>query len=321
MKKSLFRRTGLILTMCLFLALPGLSQTVTFGGRSPGNSFGVGDVINILGGGRSTPILGGGGGYRGGNSRSDKLQTAIQVAGVLYQISRSRNQSPTYPSNPYPENYPQYPTVPSDTGGLIRPDGYEAISFSGRTIRLDPSILPLSVNPGDSRYQYEVESAIQTWNNAGLGQLFELTNGQADLTIDWSGSQVSSGARAETRMAYSRSAVVPTDLSVKVGGRSGDQLARVVTHELGHVLGLDHSNSPDDVMYRSEQYRTTGLSQRDRQMLHWLYSQNNYTPVVGRTDINQGGVVASRLGTNFNGRGGAPTVEFTPQSVCSFHEH
>ena len=334
--KQLFRRSSLILTLCLIMALPGLSQTVTFGGSSSGNNFGVGDVINILGAGRSNgPILGGGG-YGGGNSRNDKLQTAIQIAGVLYQISRSRNQNPTYPStpypnnpypnnpypnNPYPESYPEYPTTPSNSGGLLRPDGYDAISFSGRTIKLDPSILPLSVNPGDGSYQYEVESAVQTWNNAGLGQLFELTNGQADLTIDWSGSRVSSGARAETRMAYSRTAVVPTDLSVKVGGRSKDQLARIMTHELGHVLGLDHSDNPNDVMYRSEQYRMTGLSHRDRQMLHWIYSQNNYTPVVGRTDINQGGVVASRLGTNFNGRGQAPAMEFTPQSVCSFHEH
>ena len=334
--KQLFRRSTLILTLCLLMALPGLSQTVTFGGSSSGNNFGVGDVINILGAGRSNGPIIGGGGYGGGNSRNDKLQTAIQIAGVLYQISRSRNQNPTYPStpypstpypnnpypnNPYPESYPEYPTTPSNSGGLLRPDGYDAISFSGRTIKLDPSILPLSVNPGDGRYQYEVESAVQTWNNAGLGQLFELTNGQADLTIDWSGSRVSSGARAETRMAYSRTAVVPTDLSVKVGGRSKDQLARIMTHELGHVLGLDHSDNPNDVMYRSEQYRTTGLSQRDRQMLHWIYSQNNYTPVVGRTDINQGGVVAGRLGTNFNGRGQAPAMDFTPQSVCSFHEH
>lgn len=86
-------------------------------------------------------------------------------------------------------------------------------------------------------------------------------------------------------MIRSSKGVVPTQLSVRPGGRGDEQLARVVAHELGHVLGLDHSQDSADVMYASEQNRAAVLSDRDRQMVHWLYSQQNYSPAVGQTDV------------------------------------
>lgn len=246
--------------------------------------IGVGDIISIIGAGRgNVPVYAG--------QRPSRVQTAIGIATVLYGISRQHrsvsNRAPapgpdTRPSTPAPNPYPQ--DTPS-SGGLIRPDGYDFISNNGLPVRLDPSILPLTVNPGGGRYGQVVAQAVNTWNQAGLGQLFQLSSGTADLTIDWSGSNVSPGARAETRMIRSSKGVVPTQLSVRPGGRGDEQLARVVAHELGHVLGLDHSQDSADVMYASEQNRAAVLSDRDRQMVHWLYSQQNYSPAVGQTDV------------------------------------
>ncbi len=260
------------------------------GGRS--GSFGIGDIISIMSsrGSRNASV---------GDQRIDKAQAAIQLATILFELNRQRDASvPSIPDS-YPGDFPELPgtapsyyPVPGQSDSSARPQGYDYITNRGRPTRLDPSILPLTINPGNEPRSGMTHRAVETWNSAGLGRLFELTDGQADLTIDWSGSKVSSGARAETRMIKSAQGMVPTDLSVKTGGRSADQLTRVLAHELGHVLGLDHSDSREDVMYRSEQNKAPSLSQRDIQMVHWLYSQDSYSPIVGATDVNS---VAHRL--------------------------
>lgn len=294
-KLKTYQRTLRFLGTVLFglwLAAPASAQLpFPIGGR--GGSFGIGDIISVIGsrGSRGTAI---------GDQRLDKAQAAIQLASILFELNRQRESTGPRTPEPYPGGFPELPggdpsyyPAPGDSGSSARPQGYEYITNGGRPARLDPSILPLTINPGNEPHSGMTRYAVDTWNSAGLGQLFELTTGQADLTIDWSGARVSSGARAETRMIKSAQGIVPTDLSVKTSGRSADQLTRVLTHELGHVLGLDHSRSREDVMYMSEQNsRAPVLSDRDRQMLHWLYSQDNYSPIVGATDVNS---VAHRL--------------------------
>jgi hypothetical protein len=323
--------------MCALLlatafALPASAQNFPFPVPSRGgSSIGIGDVINIIGSGRNGSILG------GSNSRQDRATAVIGLAGVLYDLSRQGQRQPasypeTYPGN-YPGNYPGQPGYYPDPGGgayypnsgsypgtypgtaVNRPDGYSYIEHHGNPIRLDPRILPLTINAGGGNGDQVVGRAIQNWNAAGIGQVFALTNGPADLTIDWSGSKVSQGARAETRMIRSQNYVMPVELSVRTSGRTPDQLARVMTHELGHVLGLDHSRDRRDVMYEAEQNGSATLSARDLAMVSWLYSQNRYTPVVGRTDVNGGSTPVANMWGSHSLELGEST------SMCSLHDH
>ncbi|MFA5503986.1 MAG: matrixin family metalloprotease [Vulcanimicrobiota bacterium] len=259
---------SIILTLVFLLALPAFAQP------SLSDLFQIGQALQSRRG-------------------SSDLENALRLGGVIIQMSSRGSYQERVPYNRYPHQprypdlrvptpAPQPPQHPATVSG--RPAGYEYIAVGGKTTRLDPSYLPLTINPGDQYHYQTVEKAVEIWNNAGMGALFQVTSGPADLTVDWSGRSVTPGTRAETRLHTSRNVVVPSSISVRTEGRDRYELARVMTHELGHVLGLDHSQHRGDMMYRSEQQGELALSNRDIQMLHWLYSQPDYVPVVGATN-------------------------------------
>lgn len=348
MKISAVSRAVFTLFAGLALTLPASAQNFPFPSSRSGGSIGIGDVINIIGGSRGGNVNVGR--SRGSDRAQAAIGIAGAIYDIAQRGQQPRYNDgypvnypgngypgngypngnfPAYPGNGYPggntgyndgyntrvnipgNNYPgnRYPNNSSRNG---QPGGYAFIENAGLPVHLDPQVFPLTLNGGGGRGDAVLAEAIQTWNNAGIGQVFALTNGNADLHIDWSGQKVSRGARAETRMIRSDNFVLPTDLSVRTEGRSPEQITRVVTHELGHVLGLDHSQSRDDVMFASEEYHAGGLSQRDLAMVRWLYAQQRYSPVVGRSDVQGAPPVAN----NFNTHGLADG-----ESMCSMHDH
>jgi hypothetical protein len=193
---------------------------------------------------------------------------------------------------------------PSSGGGnagtASRPPGYEAWTPLGSTpMRPKTSDLPLKVYSNHASYIHSndfektVRRSINIWNAAGksigLGKnIFKLTASpsNADFDIDWSGRGLPSGALGAAKLAgcNSRQCYIDGISMLPPTTRNLGQTCEILIQELGHLLGLGHSGSRDDIMNGSAHGHWHDLSEvditaRDRQMLQWLFSLTNYVPL------------------------------------------
>lgn len=167
------------------------------------------------------------------------------------------------------------------------PAAYRAVRFDGRVSRLEA--LPVRLPSAPEEYQLALREAAETWNRAGIGQVFVLDSPQSDLAIDWTGRGLEDASAARTTLSpVARGRLQLAGLSVRAEGREHHVLRHILTHELGHVLGLEHSEIPGDVMFCRHQNGSGRLSNRDRRMLRWLYRRPEYTPLLA-SRVGQGG--------------------------------
>ncbi|MBV9880798.1 MAG: matrixin family metalloprotease [Gemmatirosa sp.] len=126
-------------------------------------------------------------------------------------------------------------------------------------------------------YVNEVRSAFDTWSTVGIPVRFQLApdSAHADVHVRWVDhfDEPISGKTVWSR--DDRWWIVDGDITLALHHRDGDpldapQVRAIALHEVGHLLGLDHTTDASNIM--APRVRVRELSPADQATLRLLYS-------------------------------------------------
>ena len=188
------------------------------------------------------------------------------------------------------------------TLNTLKPSGYHIWrTDAGQLRRIDIDNFPLTVFSNHSLFiksdifDKAIRRSINVWNEAGrsigINNIFELTSSpyNADFTIDWSGKDLSPNALGIARMTGGNPSYIGGIVMKKPATYNLGQTCEVLCQELGHLLGLEHSDNQNDIMHQSahkhwhDNLSEVALTDRDRQMLKWLYSQTDFVSIRSKS--------------------------------------
>jgi hypothetical protein len=140
------------------------------------------------------------------------------------------------------------------------------------TVRIEPEGGPLD----GRRFRAEIEEALSEWQATGCARFLPATEGDpADVTFSWQraahGACVPFGA--DPGVAHT-GPVAPGTFVHFDAGRDWERtlsLRQAALHELGHVLGLDHSADEGAVMFPEPKPERARLAPSDLAGIHSLY--------------------------------------------------
>lgn len=195
----------------------------------------------------------------------------------------------------------------------IEPDGVRntsdffdqvMLATSNRIFRFNTMPIPVFIDPAPADYVGAVEKALQTWEtrtNSMIRFVRAPSQQQARITVIWSHMgipadrsatefgahtitewKVKTGAFASQKTGTVKPQYIEVNLDV-IEPRDADHklplLQNLVTHELGHALGvMGHSPQRGDMMFRdTDEY--SRISQRDLNTLQKIYSSKCVFPL------------------------------------------
>lgn len=131
----------------------------------------------------------------------------------------------------------------------------------------------------DVHYPQMARDVFGEWSDAGfpLRFTFIYDSSSADISIGWVerfGAEDGQRIGVTERVQTSAFRIARASISVANHDSTGRALSAaavggILRHEIGHALGLNHSNDPTSVMYRESATSTIGVS--DRATLRLLY--------------------------------------------------
>jgi hypothetical protein len=180
-------------------------------------------------------------------------------------------------------------TTTSSNKSFSQPKGYHFIDVNGKPARWKISDLPLTIYSNHASYGFAsdytkvIKKAVNMWNNAGRSVGLEVgffeyssNSSNSEIQMDWSGKNVPGGALGVAYPEQNIIAMLPLAKYDNLGSAG-----EVLCQELCHLLGVEHSEVETDIMNGTAHGHFHNLSQikitdRDREMLGWLYSQSDY---------------------------------------------